>query len=360
MTTAGLLDARRSSAATALPVSIDALLVTAPENVRYLSGFSGSNGALLVVRDRETVLATDGRYLIQAATQAPDVEVVEASRPAEALVGRCAAAGVNRLGVESHHVTVDGLRALEDLAVGRLDLVPLNRLVEELRIVKDAEEIEALRRACAATDRALEGLLPKLRLGTTERDAAWALLGELRRAGADGPSFPSIVAFGPNAAIPHHEPSDRPLERGDLVKLDFGALVNGYHADLTRTFVYGAAADWQRELHEAVRVTQADLVAQVRPGVVPADLDAQMRERIASAGYSVAHGLGHGVGLEIHEDPFLTERSPAPPLEPGMVVTIEPGIYVEGRGGVRIEDTILVTDEGSESLTVSPRELVEI
>ncbi|HVT22075.1 MAG TPA: M24 family metallopeptidase, partial [Mycobacteriales bacterium] len=186
------------------------------------------------------------------------------------------------------------------------------------------------------------------------------LLGALRAAGADGPSFPSIVAFGPHSAIPHHSPGDRPLGRGDFVKLDFGALVDGYHADMTRTVVFGSAADWQRELHGEVMRIQAELAAVVAPGAVPAQLDADMRAGIAAAGHEVAHGLGHGVGLEIHEAPFLTEQSPAPPLEAGMVVTVEPGIYLADRGGVRIEDSILVTADGSESLTRSPRQLIEI
>ncbi|MGN6474225.1 MAG: M24 family metallopeptidase [Mycobacteriales bacterium] len=360
MATLGRTATRRAAVVADLPVDVTALLVTVPPNMRYLSGFSGSNGALLIGPEPPTALATDGRYLTQAAAEAPDLEIVEAARVAAALVERAAAGGVPRLGIEAHHVTIDALRALEAVAAGRLELVPVGRVVERQRAVKDADEIAALRRACAATDKALAGLLPQLRTGMTERDVEWALLGELRAAGADGPSFPTIAAFGPHAAIPHHQPSDRPLATGDFVKLDFGALVDGYHADMTRTFVFGPAADWQRELYDEVRVIQADLAARVAPGVLPADLDAGMRQRIDSTGHHVSHGLGHGVGLEIHEDPFLTERSPAPALEAGMVVTVEPGIYLEGRGGVRIEDTVLVTDHGVESLTASPRELIEI
>ncbi|HVT21490.1 MAG TPA: M24 family metallopeptidase, partial [Mycobacteriales bacterium] len=202
--------------------------------------------------------------------------------------------------------------------------------------------------------------LGRFQAGMTERAAEWALLTELRAAAADAESFPSIVAFGPNAAIPHHQPGDRPLQPGDLIKLDFGALVDGYHADMTRTVVFGRAAGWQRDLHDEVRAIQAGLVATVAPGVVPADLDDDMRRRITAAGHRVSHGLGHGVGLEIHEDPFLTERSPAPPLEVDMVITVEPGIYLEGRGGVRIEDSVVVTATGCESMTTATRELVEI
>jgi Xaa-Pro dipeptidase len=351
---------RRTAAIAAVDDTLDAMLVTRPENVRYLSGFTGSNGALLLRRDCLPVLCTDGRYVLQAAAEAPDLDVLEASRVGVALVERAAVAGAGRLGFEAHHVTVEALHALESAGAGRLDLVPAGKPVERLRAVKDLAEVDALRRACMATDRAFEAIRSRLTIGMTELDAEWALLNALREAGADGPSFPSIVAFGPNAAIPHHQPSDRPLARGDFVKLDFGALVDGYHADMTRTVVFGAAADWQRDVYAEVASIQADLAGAVGPGVVPGELDAAMRDRITASGHQVSHGLGHGVGLEIHEDPFLTERSPAPPLEAGMVVTIEPGIYLEGRGGVRIEDSILVTDTGGERLTTSPRELLEI
>jgi Xaa-Pro dipeptidase len=351
---------RRTAALATLGGDLEGLLVTRPENVRYLSGFTGSNGAVVLRRDTSPVLCTDGRYVLQAGLEAPDLAVLEASRVGPALVDRAAGEGARRLGYEAHHVTVEALGLLEAAAAGRLELVPAGKPVEGLRAVKDAGEIHALRRACAATDRAFEILLSKLTVGMTELEAEWELLTALRAAGADGASFPSIVAFGPDAAIPHHHPGDRPLARGDLVKLDFGALVDGYHADMTRTVVVGPAADWQQELHAEVQAIQADLAAVVAPGVVPADLDADMRARITASGRTVSHGLGHGVGLEIHEDPFLTERSPAPPLAAGMVVTIEPGIYLAGRGGVRIEDTILVTESGGESLTTSSRELLEV
>ncbi|HWC33212.1 MAG TPA: Xaa-Pro peptidase family protein [Mycobacteriales bacterium] len=359
MRTDSRLATRRAAAVAALPGDVDAVLVTRPENVRYLSGFTGSNGALLLGHETSPVLATDGRYVLQAAAEAPDVEVVERSRVAEALVERAASAGMTRLGIEAHHLTVDLQRSLEQAGAGRVELLAAGRLVEKLRTIKDGDEVEALRRACAATDRAFESLLDRLRPGITERDAEWALITALREAGADGPSFPSIVAFGPNAAIPHHQPGSRPLARGDLIKLDFGALVDGYHADMTRTVVSGPAAHWQRDLHEAVRAIQWELSAAVAPGVVPADLDREMRRLLTAAGYQVRHGLGHGVGLEIHEDPFLTERSPAPALESGMVMTVEPGIYLEGHGGVRIEDTVLVGEGRCESLTTSSRDLIE-
>jgi Xaa-Pro aminopeptidase len=350
---------RHDALVSALPDDLDAVLVTRPENVRYLTGFGGSNGAVLVGRGAEPVLATDGRYVGRAASEAPGVEIVEASRPAVSLVDRAAAAGVGRLGFESHHVTVDALGVLQDAAGERLALVAVGKPVEALRVVKDDGEVAALRRACELTDAAFGEVVRTLRAGITEQELAWTLAGLLRGLGAEGPSFPSIVAFGPHAAIPHHHPTDRPLGKGDLVKLDFGALLGGYHADLTRTAVMGPPADWQCEIYEGVRTMQAELLDDARPGAVPAELDADMRRRIDALGHRPAHGLGHGVGLEIHEDPFLTEASAAAPLRPGMVVTIEPGIYLAGRGGVRIEDTVLIGPDGPERLTTSPRELIE-
>jgi Xaa-Pro aminopeptidase len=174
------------------------------------------------------------------------------------------------------------------------------------------------------------------------------------------PAFDAIVAFGPHSAIPHHQPTDRPLAPGDLVKLDFGAQVHGYHADMTRTVVVGSPAAWQRELHDAVREMQQRARARVVPGAVPVELDDVVRDEIRAAGYDVAHGLGHGVGLQIHEAPFLVAGSAAAPLELGVPVTVEPGVYLPGRGGVRIEDTVLVRPEGAEPLTTSPRELLEV
>jgi Xaa-Pro aminopeptidase len=202
-------------------------------------------------------------------------------------------------------------------------------------------------------------VLGELRPGVTEREVSWVMSAQMHARGATT-AFPSIVAFGANSARPHHQPTDRVLERGDLVKMDFGALVDGYHADMTRTVVVGDAAAWQRELHEQVRQIQEECRQEVRPGAVPAQLDAHARGLVEETGHDVAHGLGHGVGLEIHEAPFLVDRSPADTLVERVPVTVEPGIYLPGRGGVRIEDTVVVTAEGNEPLTRSTRELLVI
>jgi Xaa-Pro dipeptidase len=198
-----------------------------------------------------------------------------------------------------------------------------------------------------------------LRPGVSERDVAWWLHSTMQANGAEGLAFETIAAFGPNSAVPHHRPTDRVLAAGELVKLDFGARYAGYHADMTRTVAVGPVADWQRELHAAVEEIQHDCAEAAVVGAIPRALDGQARAGIAGYGYQAAHGLGHGVGLEVHELPFLSQASADPPLAERATVTIEPGIYLPGRGGVRIEDSVVVGPDGPQSLTRSPRELIE-
>src|SRR6201997_1444199 len=317
------------------------MLVTDLINVRYLSGFSGSNGALLVFADdRGPVLATDGRYRTQAAEQAPGVEIAIERAVARHLVGRAADAGVSKLGFESNVVTVDGLDTLTgeiNEREGSTELVRAAGTVEALREVKDAGELALLRLACEAADAALTDLVTRggLRPGRTEREVSRELEALMLDHGADAISFDTIVAAGPNSAIPHHRPTNAVLADGDFVKIDFGALVAGYHSDMTRTFVLGAAADWQLEIYQLVA-------------------EAQRAGREA---------LKPGVGLQIHEAPGIGATS-AGTLLAGSVVTVEPGVYLPGRGGVRIEDTLVVADgkshvagETPELLTRFPKEL---
>jgi Xaa-Pro aminopeptidase len=355
-----LHDTRRANLVAALPYGIDALLVSRVVNVRYLTGFTGSNAALLVRRDGPAIFATDGRYLTQAATEVPDLECVDARASAIALVGRAIVADLARVGIEATEVTLALHDELREAAGDRVELVAVDPIVEQLRAVKDAAEFAALRRACAITDAAFAQITSQLRPGVSERDVAWSLEGAMREHGAAGLAFDTIVAFGPNSAIPHHRPTDRALESGDFVKIDSGARYDGYHADMTRTVVMSPAADWQRELHGLVRDIQQRCSDAAVIGAVPRDLDALARAGIEATGHEVAHGLGHGVGLEVHELPFLTLGSAAPPLVAGVALTIEPGIYLPGRGGVRIEDSVEVSVEGPRSLTVSARELIEL
>ncbi|WP_204803288.1 M24 family metallopeptidase [Mycobacterium riyadhense] len=326
---------------------LDAMLVTELINVRYLSGFSGSNGALLVFADdREAILATDGRYRTQAARQAPDLEAAIERAVGSYLTSRAAHDGVRRLGYESHVVTVDGLDAMSAALEGHdTELVRASGIVEKLREVKDAGELALLRLACEAADAALTDLVQRggLRPGRTEREVSRELEGLMLDHGADAVSFETIVAAGPNSAIPHHRPTDAVLAAGDFVKIDFGALVAGYHSDMTRTFVLGSAADWQLEIYQLVAEAQKAGREALRPGAELRDVDGAARQLIADAGYGdhFGHGLGHGVGLQIHEAPGIGATS-AGTLLAGSVVTVEPGVYLPGRGGVRIEDTLVV------------------
>jgi Xaa-Pro aminopeptidase len=336
------------------------MLITRLVNVRYLSGFTGSNAALLIRADDETpLLATDGRYRTQAAQQAPDAEIVIERACGPFLAGRAAADGVGRLGFESHVVTVDGFDALAKEA-GDVELVRAAGMVEALREIKDAGEIALLRLACEAADAALTDLVNNggLRQGRTERQVSRELESLMLDHGADGVSFETIVAAGPNSAIPHHRPTDAVLAAGDFVKIDFGALVCGYHSDMTRTFVLGPAAQWQLDLYELVAAAQQAGRDAVRPGVALREVDAASRQVIADAGYAdcFTHGLGHGVGLEIHEAPGISAAA-AGTLLAGSAVTVEPGIYLPDRGGVRIEDTLVVGETAPDLLTQFPKEL---
>ena len=351
-------EARRAGLRAALG-DADAALVTRLVNVRYLTGFTGSNAALLVSRSGGAVLATDGRYITQSERQAPDVERVIVPAAAAALVERAAADGVGTLGYESHDVTVDLWEALTGVGPS---LVSLRRAVEALRAVKDEDEIALLREACAVADRAFARLLPTLRPGRTEREVGRELEALMLEEGGDGPSFETIVASGPNSAVPHHRPTERVLEAGEFVKLDFGSVYRGYHSDMTRTVVLGPAADWQREVYSLVASAQAAGRAALAVGAVAGEVDRAARDVIDAAGHGeeYTHSLGHGVGLEIHEAPTLRAGA-TDTLADRTPVTVEPGVYLPGRGGVRIEDTLVVrAGSDPELLTTSTKELLEL
>jgi Xaa-Pro aminopeptidase len=357
--------ARRSALRALLPgAGVDALLVTDLVNVRYLTGFTGSNAALLVHADGDGAsrFCTDGRYRTQAAVEVPDLEAVIDRASGLGLAKQAPALRIERLGFESDAVTVDAHDELAEAAGG----VPLHRapgLVQRLRAVKDADEIEALRRACGVGDAALADLLAAggLRPGRTEREVALDLEDRMRAHGATGPAFETILAAGAHSAVPHHRPTGAELRPGDLVKLDFGALVDGYHSDMTRTVVLGPSAGWQRELHALVAEAQAAGRAALAPGTKVTAVDAPARDVVerAGRGEDFVHGLGHGVGLQIHEAPYVGKTGTGA-LAAGMVVTVEPGVYLPGRGGVRIEDTLVVRDSGPELLTHTTRQLLEV
>ncbi len=340
-----------------------ALMVTSGTNIGYLTGFTGSAGTLLVLPG-ETVLVTDGRYETQVGAQLAgagvDVrpQITPAVRQGEALRDLVAARGVRFLGLEAAHVTWARQRELAGEWLAGVDLVATVGLVEALRRVKDDGEVARMAAAAAIADRALAVVRPLLGERPTEADFALALDTEMRRLGASGPAFETICASGPNAALPHHRPSARRIGRGEPVVLDFGAVVDGYRSDMTRTLWVDGIDD--AELRRAVAVvgaSQAAGVAAVAAGVAAAEVDRACRDVVTGAGWAerFVHGTGHGVGLEIHEAPAVSATS-TDTLANGHVVTVEPGVYLPGLGGVRIEDTVAVGDGGCTCLTNTPKD----
>jgi len=378
---AGMAQRRVRLAAELAARDLDALVVSDLINVRYLTGFTGSNAALLVFASTcDPVLVTDSRYRIQALRQAPDLDtVIERAGPRH-LVARAVSAGARRIGFESHVVTVDGFEALAAEITGAAEitqaaeitgaaeftgrvgaeLVRAPGVVEGLREVKDAGEVAMLSSAAEAADAALTALVAGggLRPGRTERAVARELESLMFDHGAEARAFDTIVATGANSAVPHHRPTDAVLTRGDFVKIDFGAVVAGYHSDMTRTFVMGVAADWQRDIYGLVAQAQRAGVAALEAGARLSEVDGAARRVIADAGFgeNFGHGLGHGVGLQIHEAPGINSATGGT-LRAGSVVTVEPGVYLPDRGGVRIEDTLVAGRQGPEQLTRFPKDL---
>jgi Xaa-Pro aminopeptidase len=341
-------------------LGLDALLVTDPVNVRWLCGFTGSNGQVLVAATgaESDRLITDARYEERAAVEAAGL-AVELDRDPLAVIRRRHRGGV--LGFEAEHLTwAQGQRFAEQTTDGEARVEATTGQVETLREVKDAHEIALLERACEVTTSALRWLLDEhVTIGRTEQELARLLEHRFVDLGADAPAFDTIVAGGPNAAVPHHAPTGRPLRAGDVLTIDCGARVGGYHADCTRTVAVGHLPRELEAVHELVRRAQAaGRAAVVADGAAHA-VDAAAREMIGAAGYGerFVHGTGHGVGLEIHEAPAVSREARAT-LRAGMTLTVEPGVYLPGTGGVRIEDTLVVTEDGpARTLTEMPRDL---
>ena len=335
---------------------LDALLVSAPENRHYISGFTGSAGYLFITRER-AVLATDFRYTEQAQTQAPEFQVLRTGSDWSWLMELLADSGLNKVGFEGQHMTVDTFQHVRQAlrqhpASVKPALVATSGLVEALRTVKDAEELALLQRAIDVADRVMEGVCPTIKPGDTEREVAWRLEKAMRELGADSLSFETIVASGPNGAMPHHRPSDRPIGAGEPVVIDMGAKVGGYCSDISRTICLGEADDTFRRIYDIVLGSQLTAINTVTVGMSAGDADGLSRTVIAEAGFGEAfgHSLGHGVGLVIHEHPRVGPNSNGT-LEEGMVFTIEPGIYLSGWGGVRIEDVVVLEHGGARVLT---------
>ena len=348
---------------------VDALLVSAPFNVRYLTGYTGSNGIALVGAGDSALrrFFTDFRYAAQSAEQVPgdfEREIVlqdELLSAAAETLSKARDAG-GRLGFDDAHLSVAAARRLTSALPDGWTLVPCGGAVEALRERKDADELVRIAAAAALVDEILGWIAQRGLIGRSERSVAIELEHEMRLRGAQAPSFPSIVASGPHAALPHAEPRDVPIARGTLVTVDLGALLDGYCSDCTRTFAAGEPDGLAREVYELVLSAQLAGLEALRPGRSGREVDAQARAVIELAGYGgqFGHGLGHGVGLEVHEGPRLSRTASERPLASGNVVSVEPGVYLPGQLGVRIEDLVVLNEDGHELLSHFPKELLVV
>ncbi len=331
---------------------LDALLISAPENRRYLSGFSGSAGYLLI-SNSQPVLITDSRYTEQAAKQAQDYRVVQARGGWDWLIDWLKETGVKRMGFESQNMTVATYDALidalkKDGSLGDVSLIAASGMAEEQRTIKDNDELQLLQKAIDASDAAMEAVCPEITEGMTEREVAWRMEKAMRDFGADGLSFDTIVASGPNGAMAHHQPSDRVIQRGEPIVIDMGAIVGGYCSDITRTVTVGEPDETFRKVYDIVLGAQLTAINTVRTGMTGEECDGLARAVIAEAGYgdNFGHSLGHGVGLAVHENPRVSPESDDI-LDQDTVFTVEPGIYITGWGGIRIEDIVILGKDGA-------------
>ena len=339
---------------------VDAVLLNSITAIRYFSNFT-SDECIAIVTKTRSVLTTDFRYTIQAKEQCGDLfEIVEASGSGQLKTAQTILSedGAKTVGFEENIVTVSLYRKYEEFGVS---FVPFAKQLDALRIVKSADEIASLRQAQAFADRSFSELLSVVHSGMTEKEVAAELAYIGAKLGSEGASFDTIVGSGPNGAMCHAVPSDRKLQKGDLVVLDFGCLYNGYHSDMTRTFAVGEADDFSLEIYNIVRAAQQKALDALRPGITGKELDAIARDYITEKGYGecFGHSLGHGFGLLIHEAPSASYMGETV-FEPGMTITVEPGIYLEGKLGVRIEDCCVVTETGHENLCSSTKDLLYI
>ncbi len=352
---------RQASVAAQLGKSFDALLITHLPNIRYLCGFTGSSGVLLI-NEKTPILFTDGRYTAQARNQVETARVViskgSALLAAAQVVQR---RKLRRVGIESEHLTVSAHAGLRKALSAHTRLLAVTGVVEKLRMIKDAEEVASIRAAVNLGAALLDTALNSIRPGVTEIDVAAELEFAARRAGADAMSFETIVASGARSAMPHGVASALPIPARGFVVLDFGVILHGYCSDMTRTVYVGKSSAGERRMYEAVREAQQAAIDAVRAGVASGQVDRAARSRLQNAGLArhFTHSTGHGVGLEIHEPPRIA-RGQRESLQAGMTITIEPGAYVADKGGVRVEDMVLVTDTGCEVLTPAPKDFIEL
>jgi Xaa-Pro aminopeptidase len=338
---------------------VDALLVTGLPNIRYLSGFTGSDGLFMLTRNGSKLLV-DGRYSTQARQQAVGSEIVSYQQKVESVQRNLAAAGAVRVAFEAERMSVATHATLFN-SLTAVKTVPITVELDELRQCKDRCEVALLEKAASLASKAVEDILRDLVPGTQEQQVSLAIEHAMKLAGAEGCAFDFIVASGERGALPHGRASSKPIMCGDLVTIDFGAVHEGYHSDETVTVVIGSPDKKQREIYTIVKEAHDLAIDAVRPGASLSQIDAIARDHIDKQGFGeyFNHGLGHGVGLEIHEKPTVNSKSTAVAV-PGMVFTIEPGIYIPGWGGVRIEDTILVTADGCRLLTKMNKDLIVV
>jgi Xaa-Pro aminopeptidase len=341
---------------------LPAFLVTDEKNIGYLSGFTGSTAAL-VIMPADALFITDSRYTLQAQRECPGFDIRQ-TELTQGLMDRVAAEvkALNpaALGVEGNSLTVSQFAGMKEPMAG-IELRPTTGIVETLRQVKDEGEISLIRDACALVDRAFEFILTMLRPGVPERDLAIELEYFMKKAGSEKEAFDTIVASGARSALPHGRASEKPLEVGDFITFDFGARLNGYHSDLTRTVVLGTASEKQREIYQVVLDAQMASLAALKPGMTSKEADLVARNLITARGYgeNFGHGLGHGLGRSVHDGGGLSQRLDMT-LAEGMVMTVEPGVYLDGWGGVRIEDDVVLRAGGIEILTHAPKDLIEV
>ena len=336
---------------------VDAMIITNPYNRRYISNFTGSSG-IVIISEKEAKFITDFRYTEQAAKQAAGFEIIKHTGPIEnEVAAQAKAMGAKKIGFEQDDLTFATYKIYEGLVEG--ELVPISGFVEKLRLIKTPEEIKILKDAADIADAAFEHILGFIRPGLTEMEVSNELEFFMRKAGATSSSFDTIVASGARSALPHGVASDKVIEKGDFVTLDYGALYNGYISDITRTIAVGEPSDELKKIYAITLEAQVYAMENIKPGLTGKQADALARDIIAAKGYGeyFGHSLGHGIGLEVHEGPGLSLKSDMI-LEEGMTVTCEPGIYLPGIGGVRIEDDLLLTEGGNERLTHSTKELI--
>ena len=342
---------------------LDGILLLNDSNIRYMSNYTGSD-AYAIITEQTSALITDSRYTEQAEEECKFFEVIRWGKPLmglhETIKDVCTKSGIKKMAFERQHVTFEMYEKLSK-ALPEVELIPTSGLVEDLRSIKDEEEIGCIRKAAKFADEAFVEILKYIKPGVSEKDIERELQYLIKKQGADDVGFPSIVASGKRSSLPHAIPSDKKIEYGDFVTLDFGAMYKGYRSDMTRTIIVGAADDKQREIYEILKAAQVAASKAIKAGVPCKVADASARDYIINAGYgdNFGHGLGHGVGLDIHEEPYLSHSSEKT-LEAGNIVTVEPGIYLPNWGGVRIEDTVVVCENGIEVMTNSSKELIVI